>query len=200
MVFNNKMVAILKSISSTLCILYIVNFIAVLARIIKDPNGFLYTDLASLENITNGQEVYGIILIIIAIILFLCDLLMCDNALRKTVWFVQSHTSTWLLLCFGKILSLFIFSAMFGQFYLSNSFAPATSSSFLYANICLVNGIIHLLLFVTASFIISNKSVDVETLNGEGSHQTQHSQSRQTISILIPRLQMESFQEFRRGK
>lgn len=197
MVFNNKTVTILKSISSILCFLYIVNFIAVLASIIYDPNSFMNTNLASLEATTNGLEAYAIILIIMAVILFLCDLLMCDNALRKTVWFVQSHTSTWLLLCFGKVLSLFIFSAMFGQFYLSDSFASATSSYFVYANICLVNGIIHLLLFVTVSLIISNIFVDGETLNAEESRQIQHSPRHQGISILIPRLQMESFQEFR---
>ena len=195
--YNNKTVTILKTISSVLCFLYIVNFIALLASIINDPHSFLHTDLASLEETTNGpQQPYTIILIIVAIILFLCDLLMCDNALRKPVWFVQSHTSMWLLLCFGKICSLFIFSAMFGQFYLLESFASITSSPFVYANICLVNGIIHLLLFVTVSFIISRW----ESLTGEGSRQIQHFPRRQTISILIPRLQAESYQEFRRGK
>jgi hypothetical protein len=199
--YNNKTVTILKTISSVLCFLYIVNFIALLASIVNDPNSFLHTDLASLEETTNGQQQpYAIILIIVAIILFLCDLLMCDNALRKPVWFVQSHTSMWLLLCFGKICSLFIFSAMFGQFYLLDSLASVTSSPFVYANICLVNGIIHLLLFVTVSFIISSKSADGETLIGEVSRHIQHSPHLQTVSILTLRPRVESYQEFRRDE
>ena len=180
MALNTK---ILKPIPLVSCVLYIANFIAILAVFLHDPNGFLYDSSRAIK--LSNWQVYAIILLIVTIVLSFCDILLI---LRGAVWSVETHTTEWLLWCFGKTLSLLVFATLFRHLYFLDNLASVTLMYFIYAIVCLVNSILHLLMFSAVlciccynhrsfCFCSFRDTVDGETLIGARSYQTQDSQT-----------------------